>query len=44
MILKPLAIPESHRDAIAKGVEKVVLPVALSVADAEALDLVEQVI
>ena len=28
VILEPLVIPESHRDAIAKGVEKVVLPVA----------------
>ena len=42
--LKPLAIPESQRDAVAEGIEKVVLSVAVSVADAKALDLVEQVI
>ena len=44
VILKPLAIPESHRDAVTEGVEKVVLPVAGSVANAKALDLAEQVI
>ena len=42
--LEAFAIPESQRDAVAEGVEKVVLPVASSVANAKALDLVEQVI
>ena len=43
-VLKALAIPERQSDAIAEGVEKVVLPVVASVADAKALDLVKQVI
>ena len=38
------AIPESQGDAVAEGVEKVVLAVAASVANAKGLDLVEQVI
>ena len=37
-------ISESKRDAVAEGVEKVVLAVASSIANAKTLDLVEQVI
>lgn len=37
-------ISESNRDAVAEGVEKVVLAVASSIANAKTLDLVEQVI
>jgi hypothetical protein len=42
--LEAFAIPERQRDAVAEGIEKVVLAVAVSVADAKALDLVEQVV
>ena len=42
--LEAFAIPESQRDAIAEGIEKVVLAVASSVANAKALDLLKQVI
>jgi hypothetical protein len=38
------AIPERQRDAVAEGIEKVVLAVGSPVADAKALDLVKQVI
>jgi hypothetical protein len=38
------AIPESQPDAIAEGIEKVVLAVASWIANAKALDLVKQVI
>jgi hypothetical protein len=42
--LEAFAIPESQSDAVAEGIEKVVLAVTSSVANAKALDLVEQVI
>jgi hypothetical protein len=42
--LKALAIPESHSDAVAERIEKIVLAVALSVANTNALDLIEQVV
>jgi hypothetical protein len=38
------AIPESQPDAIAEGLEKVVLAVASWIGNAKALDLVKQVI
>ncbi len=41
--LEAFAVPESQRDAIAEGIEKVVLAVASSIANAKALDLVDQV-
>jgi hypothetical protein len=40
--LEAFAIPESQRDAVAEGVELIVLPVASPVADAKVLDLVER--
>src|SRR5271166_281195 len=42
--LETFAIPKGQRDAIAEGIEKVVLPVASSVANTKALDLIDQVI
>jgi hypothetical protein len=42
--LEAFAIPERQRDAVAEGIEKVVLAVTASVANTKALDLVEQVV
>jgi hypothetical protein len=42
--LEAFAIPERQRDAVAEGIEKVVLAVTVSVANTKALDLVEQVV
>jgi hypothetical protein len=42
--LESFPVPESQRDAVAGGVEKVVFAVVASVTDAKLLDLVEQVI
>jgi hypothetical protein len=41
---KPFAISKRERDAIAEGVEEIVLAVALLVPDPEAFDLVEQMV
>jgi hypothetical protein len=38
------AIPESQRDAVAEGVEKVILAVTFPLANAKALDLIEQMV
>jgi hypothetical protein len=43
-ILEPVAIAQRDRNAVAEGVEQVVLSIAALVADAKALDLVEQVV
>src|SRR5271170_4222721 len=42
--LETPAIPEGQRDAIAERIEKIVFPFAFLVSDAEALDLVKQMI
>jgi hypothetical protein len=42
--LEAFAVPKSQSDAVAEGIEKVVLAVTSSVANAKALDLVDQVI
>src|SRR5271156_6382368 len=42
--LKPFVISKSDGHAVAKGVEKVVFSVAIFVPDAEALDLIKQVV
>ena len=44
LALEAFAVPESQSDAVAEGIEKVVLAVAGSVANAKALDLGEQVV
>src|SRR5450432_1925043 len=44
LALEAFAIPESQRDAVAKGIKKVVLAVASSVAYAKALYLIEQMV
>jgi hypothetical protein len=41
---KALAISQCDRDAIAEGVEKIVLAVGVFVADAKALDLLKQAV
>ena len=40
--LKPFAVSEGEDDSVAEGVEEVVFSVAILVADAEALDLIKQ--
>ena len=42
--LEAFAIPESQSDAVAEGIEKVVLALASAVANAKALGLVDQVV
>ena len=42
--LEAFAIPERQSDAVAEGIEKVVLAAACSIANAKPLDLVDQVI